>query len=365
MILYLILYQRQLIQNNNNSNNKYIIKIKEYTRECINEVNEVNEKKKRAKFEKYVKTEILPKLNDICNNIITIENKVEQSKYINEFFNSLLLKNCLTTENYSLQYLSNLSDILKYSTEETLELIVRVLNLPEVKKYLPIVRNKFLILIAQTCTGAHNIMHKRIEKIIQGEEINFSLNNSNKEQDKNYIMQSLTGEFYDYDLLNIINAHKNNIINNNKNNKYVEMIMNSLMHDNLENYVDDIIFEYKINKIHKLFNDNFKEFKSVLGNGNETINSNNKIKHNKYKKLYQKYKKVPNYIMNSELNDIRQLLTINHVRDYIIYQYNSKDEITKCITELDEIKNSNIIDDNNRDIFEMVYQAFKERKDNL
>ena len=273
----------------------------------------------------------------------------------------------------------NLSDILKYSTKESLNLILKILYLPEVEKYLPIVRNRFLILLAQMCTGKHNIMHTLIERLIQGEEITFSLNNSDKEQNKKYIIQVMTGNFYDYDLLNTISAHKNDIIDNNneKYNKYIEivMIMNSLIHDNLESYVDDIIFEYKINKIHKLFNDNFKEFKSVLGNGkNGKIDIQHEIndtkKDKKYEKLRQKLRqqynnKKPEFIRNNEINEIRQLLTPNQLQEYIMYQYNSKDEITKCITELDEIKNSNIINDNNRDIFDIVYQAFKDRKASL
>ncbi len=275
---------------------------------------------------------ILPKLNDICNAIISSENnKVEQSKYIDTFVDYLLGKDW-----------SNLEDVLLFSTEETLELIAQVLSLPEVKKNLPIIRNKFLILKVRECSIPKYVMYLIIGSMIEGNECLFYLGENEKESNVIYVIEYLKNQkkgtkFYNKDVLQEISSYRERIIKYfaKKNNNAMKII-NCLIHDNLESYVDDIVFEYKINVINDLFNDNFYRFKTIIMNSNkdEAIN----------------------------IEYMRQLLTPNQLQEYIIDHYNSKDEITKCITELDKMKNSNILNNNNRDIFDIVYQAFKDRQ---
>ena len=75
--------------------------------------------------------------------------------------------------------------------------------------------------------------------------------------------------------------------------------------------------------------------------------------------------KLNNINIKEQIEKINDLLSGELLQYYINDLYNNRSTIINCVKTLDEIKNSNIINDNNRDIFEVIYQAFKDRKELL
>ena len=101
----------------------------------------------------------------------------------------------------------------------------------------------------QKCAKLHHAIHSLIKRVILGKEFE---NDIQQSEIKNYLMKLLIQrDYYERNLRESISKYKNELTDYFYYNKIINTIINCLVNNNLEDYVNDILHEYN-NRIKEL-----------------------------------------------------------------------------------------------------------------